>query len=247
VLNDLLARSDRAFKAQRRLTADLGHELRTPLTALRGEMEIALRSERTPTVYQGVLRSGLEEIDRLTDMCDSLLLITRADSHTLVLDKSPTDVNDLMLSSVERLRGALQRRGVTVTTQFDYAGDPPVLDARLTAKIVDELVENAVNHSPEGGSVLVGTSGSASGIQMWVQDSGGGIAPEHLPHLFDPFYRADEARTRTGETGLGLTLAASLARAQGATITAANLPERGARFEIQFAAAGSRSNGSAGT
>jgi signal transduction histidine kinase len=245
VFNDLLTRCDRAFNAQRRLTADLGHELRTPLTALRGEMEIALRSERSPQRYQDVLRSGLEEIDRLTGMCDALLLITQADSHTLSLHRSPTDVNSLMLHSVDKMQREVERRGITVTTSFLYSGEPPLLDADLTARMVAELVENAVNHSPERGRITLGTSRGDAHVRLWVQDSGTGIAPEHLPYLFDAFFRADEARTRSTATGLGLTLAASLARIQGGMITAANVPGSGARFEIDLHVSAPQSSGAA--
>jgi signal transduction histidine kinase len=232
VLNGLLERCDRAFRNQRRLTADLGHELRTPLTALQGEFEVALRSDRTPAEYQRVLRSGLEEIDRLSRMCEALLLITRVESEAL--QREPTDVNEILLRSLFRVRRDLERRRQVATTRLSYSGHPPLLDPRLVAKLMDELLENAVKFSPEGSTIQAGSDPIPQGVRLWVEDAGPGIAPEHFQHLFEPFFLADEARTRTEGTGLGLSTAASIAKAHGGAIRASNLSAGGARFEVDF-------------
>jgi signal transduction histidine kinase len=236
VLNQLLERTERAFAAQRRLTADLGHELRTPLTALRGGLEIALRSARAPEYYQKVLRSGLEEIDELTDICDSLLLINRLDASPAPIHRTATDMNDVVLHSLTERHDQLEQRNLHVTTKLNYDREPALLDPHLTSKMIDELLQNAVKFSPPGGDLSVGTEGGNNEVMFWVEDSGTGIAPEHLPHLFEPFFQADEARVRGDGPGLGLTLAASIARAHGGTITATNLAGRGARFEVRLPA-----------
>jgi signal transduction histidine kinase len=236
VLNQLLDRTERAFLAQRRLTADMGHELRTPLTALRGELEIALRSERAPEYYRKVLRSGLEEIDELTGLCDSLMLINSMDSSASPVHRAETDVNDVVLRALYEQREQLKQRDLHVTTKLNYDGEPALLDPQLTSKMMDELLQNAVKFSPPGGDLAIGTDGGNNGVMFWVEDSGTGIAPEHLPHLFEPFFQADEARVRGDGPGLGLTLAASIARAHGGTITAANVVGHGARFEVRLPA-----------
>ena len=110
VLNGMLARLDGAFQSQRRLTADVGHELRTPLTALRGQIEVALRGERTPREYELVLRSALEGIETLTTMSDDLLLITRAEAHQLTLDRAPTDPNAIVRDALEQQHTSSRKR-----------------------------------------------------------------------------------------------------------------------------------------
>src|SRR5437764_3251835 len=119
VLNRMLERIDAAFKNQRRLTADVSHELRSPLTALRGEIEVALRAERSPREYQRVLRSSLEEIDRLTVMSEDLLLITRAAAGLLAARWVPTDVNALIRGELEGIRGRIEAKQLTVSTVLD--------------------------------------------------------------------------------------------------------------------------------
>lgn len=218
----------------RRLVDDIGHELRTPLTALQGEFEIALRSERTPERYQAVLRSGLEEIGRLSTICDELLLITLADSGGLSLHRLPADINELARDSLERASGRIDQKGITPSIQLAYAGSPVLVDSGVIGKAFDELVENAVKFTPSGGAIVVGTDAVNGSARLWVEDSGPGVPVEQFLHLLEPFYRGDPARSRDTGTGLGLCTAASLARAHGGTIRAANLPEHGARFELDL-------------
>jgi signal transduction histidine kinase len=221
----------------------VGHELRTPLTALQGELEIALRSERTPQRYQLVLRSGLEEIERMTTMCDELLLINRADSRTLPLQRVQIDVNDLARDSVQNVRGRLDAKGITLSTRLEYAGSPVYVDSELIAKVIDELIDNAVKFTPAGSAIAVGTEAVDGSARLWVEDSGPGVPAEQFTHLFEPFYRADPARTRDEGTGLGLCMAASVARAHGGRIRATNLPQRGARFELELPIAAEHPDG----
>ena len=115
VLNGMLERLDGAFQGQRRLTADVSHELRSPLTALRGEIEVALRAERSPREYQLVLRSALEEIERLTTMSEDLLLITRAESNVWPLNRAPIELNTVVRDVLERVRRLIEEKGLVVS------------------------------------------------------------------------------------------------------------------------------------
>jgi two-component system OmpR family sensor kinase len=243
VLNGLLERSERAFSAQRRLIGDVGHELKTPLTALQGEIEIALRSVRTPESYQHTLRSGLEEIERMTAMCEELLLITRAEARTLSLHRVEVDPNELLRDCADAMRRRLDEKHVAVTTRFGYAGNPLFVDAELIGRVIEELMDNAVKFTPAGGAIVLGTDPTETAARLWVEDSGPGLPTEQFSHLFEPFYRADAARTRDEGTGLGLSMAASVTRAHGGTIRARNLPQRGARFEVELPVAGGNGNG----
>src|SRR5438445_5521071 len=214
VLNRMLERLDQAFRNQRRLTADVSHELRSPLTALRGEMEVALRSERSARDYQRVLHSALEEIDRLTEMSEDLLLITRADAHLLQAHRVPTDVDAIVEGVVEALQPRIDERELAVDCRFASDATPVVVDPELVTRLVQQLLDNAVKFTPPGGRVRVATAplNGDRGIQIVVEDTGPGLGPELLPHVFEPFFRADQARSRVTGTGLGLAMVAAIAR-----------------------------------
>jgi signal transduction histidine kinase len=234
----MLERLDRAFRGQRRLTADVSHELRTPLTALRGEIEVALRMERSPETYRRVLHSALEEIDRLTALTEELLLITRVEGHALKAHRVPIDFNALVREAATAFEAGLEGKRVTLALELaDGLGDVSV-DAGLMRRVVRHLLENAAKFTPEGDRMTVVTSRDARSVRLAIIDSGPGLAPEDLPHIFEPFYRADQARTSGTGLGLGLSLAAAIARLHGATLTAENLPPPagGARFELAIPA-----------
>lgn len=236
VLNRMLDRLERGFAAQRRLTSDVSHELRTPLTALRGEIEVALRSPRSPREYQLVLRSALEEIERLSTMCEDLLLITRADARLVALHRAPTNVPKLVNQALQTLHRRIEEKGITVAHAMDGGTDVSV-DPTLVARVIDHLLDNAVTHTPPGGQIDVGVETRASdGVRLTVANSGSTIQPEDLPHLFEPFYRADEARTRTTDsgTGLGLAMVAAIAQLHDGTARVTADPRGGARFEVEL-------------
>lgn len=234
VLNRMLERLDRAFQAQTRLTADVSHELRSPLTALQGEIEVALRAERTPREYQRVLRSALEEIGRLTAMSEDLLLVARAEAHLIRLQREPSDVNGLVRRALDGVRGRLAEKELMLQEAPGAANGLVPLDPVLMTQLLDHLLDNAVKFTPVGGRVVIGTAPIDGGVRVFVEDSGPGIAAEDLPHVFEPFYRADQARSRGTGTGLGLALAAAIARLHGGTIRAANVDGGGARFEVDL-------------
>jgi heavy metal sensor kinase len=237
VLNRMLERLEAAFQGQRRLTADVSHELRTPLTALRGEMEVALRAERSPRDYQLVLRSALEEIERLTTLSEDLLLITRAESHQLTPQREPTDANALVRGTLEHLRGRIEEKDLTVEQSFDGKAEVVSLDHELVARLIEHLLDNAVKHAPIGGRILVSTAGAlpaTRGFRLAVENSGPRIAPDDLPHIFEAFYRADQARSRGAGTGLGLALVAAIARLHGGAARARNRNGDGVRFEVDL-------------
>lgn len=239
VLNRMLERLDLAFRNQRRLTADMSHELRTPLTAMKGEIEVALRAERTPRDYQHVLHSALEEIEQLTEMSDDLLLITRADAGLLDVQIAPTDLNAVIESVLQALKTRIEERDLTVEPRLLREGAEASLDAALIARVVHHLLDNAVKFTPPRGTLRITTDRMAEGVTLSVQDSGPGISTDHLPHIFEPFYRIDDARTRGSGTGLGLAMAAAIVRLHGGTIRASNVQgRRGARFDVELPDAG---------
>jgi hypothetical protein len=183
----------------------VSHELRSPLTALHGEIEVALRNQRSPEEYRRVLRSSLEEIDRMIELTEELLLVTRAEARLVEAQRAPTDVNALVRAALDRQRARLDAKELVV--EASLAAPDAGVDAGLFAALVARLIDNAVKFAPPGGRVRVATERYDGGLRLAVEDSGDGIAEEDLPHVFDPFFRADQARTSGSGTGLGLTLA----------------------------------------
>ena len=240
VLNRMLERLERGFAAQRRLTADVSHELRTPLTALRGEIEVALRSPRSQREYEQVLRSGLEEIDRLTEMSEDLLLVTRAEARVISAKRVATDLARLVDEKLDRLRRKFEERDLTVDRVLCCDHPSVLVDPELITRLVDHLLDNALQFTPRGGSITVQVHPIPGGrsLRLAVENTGPGIAAEDLPHLFEPFYRSDPARTRTDTsgTGLGLALVASIADLHGGVARASSVPDQSTRFEVDLPA-----------
>jgi signal transduction histidine kinase len=240
VLNRMLERLDESFRNQRRLTADVSHELRTPLTALRGEIEVALRAERASRDYQRVLHSALEEIERLTEMSDDLLLITRIDAGLVEAQREPTCMNDIVERALASLEARVRECGLRVERRLAGDGATASLDPGLVEHVVHQLLDNAVKFTPAEGRILIATTplDDSGGVRLSVEDSGPGVAPASLAHIFEPFYRADEARSRGSGTGLGLAMVAAIVRLHGGTIRVTNVATGlGARFDVDFPAA----------
>lgn len=234
VLNGMLDRLSDAFAIQRRFTSDVSHELRTPLTAVRGEIEVTLRSERTPREYQRVLRSALEEIERMTTMTEELLLINRAESRQLTLQRRPTDLLVVAQQALDGYRHRIADKELRTACDGAGAAAPVTVDADLMRRLLDELLDNAITYSEFGGAVTVRLERGPGVERLVVEDTGPGIAAMDLPHLFEPYFRADQARTRGAGTGLGLTAALAIVRLHGGDIRAMNRPSGGARFEVDL-------------
>ncbi len=244
VLNRMLERLEQGFAAQRRLTADVSHELRTPLTALRGQVEVALRAERSPREYQHVLRSALEEIGRLSTLSEDLLLITRANARLVAAQREPTDVADLVEGVLHAFRRRIEEKGVSLERSFDRGVRRVSVDPALVARLVRHLIENAVEYAPIEGRIGVSVAATDGGLRLIVENSGPAIAPDDLPHLFEPFYRADQARSRCNGRdcgpGLGLALVAAIARLHDGSARASSDATHGTRFEVDLVTQQSR-------
>jgi two-component system OmpR family sensor kinase len=232
VLNDAFQRLARAFEAQRRMIADAAHDLRTPLTAMQGELEVALRGTRSPEAYRDVLQSVLEEVEQLTAISESLTLLARLEAGELAIDRMQQDVVELLRETTDRAQGR------DATRSFSFHGPARAatasVDARLLGIAVAQLIDNCIKHTPTGTKVRLGVDVTAQEVVITVDDSGPGMPDDTLPHLFEHFYRSDAARTRTGSVGLGLTIAAAIARAHGGEISAARSPMGGLRIALRL-------------
>jgi heavy metal sensor kinase len=232
-LNAMLIRLEAAFAQVRRFAADAAHELRTPLTALRGELEVGLRADRSPDEYRRVLQSVLESVERLVRLAEDLLVLSRASSGGLVRS-GPVDLEALVLGALDAGARLAQGRGVTVrlgaVEPAGVTGDAVALERALL-----NLVDNAVRYTPSGGKVEISAVSASGWVEISVQDSGPGIALADVERVFDPFVRLEAARARETEgTGLGLAIARSVVTVHGGSLTVQSTLGAGSRFTIRL-------------
>jgi heavy metal sensor kinase len=226
-INAMIGRLERSFAEIRRFTADASHELRTPLTAIRTEAEVALAKPCSPAEYQHLLGSILEECERLTRLADQLLTLCREDAGKSPPVREPVDLAALVDGVVETMRPLAQVRAIEVRA----AGNGPLPvqgDAARLRQVFYNLLDNAIKYTPEGGRIDVQLDRDDGHVVARVRDTGIGIAPEHLPHVFDRFYRVDKARSRAeGGTGLGLSIVQSIVAAHGGRVEMTSRPGQG--------------------
>jgi two-component system OmpR family sensor kinase len=236
VLNTMLSRIQGAFEGQRQFTADASHELRSPLTAMRGELELALRRDRDSAEYRRVLQSTLEEVVRLSRITEDLLTLARSDSGVLLTRPEPVEFSGIAERVVERLESRAAAKEIRLETES--SGDATTeADPVLLGQAVWNLVDNAIRHTPAGGTIRVTTRVQGDHVELAVKDNGPGFPEEMLAHVFDRFFRADRARSHAEAhqgTGLGLAIVRGVAEAHGGSATAENAPEGGARVELRF-------------
>jgi heavy metal sensor kinase len=237
----MLARLQTAFERQRQFVADASHELRTPLTIVNLEAGRALASKRNADEYQralGVIRS---ENEFMSHLVNDLLMLARMDSGQLAMEMAPLDLSDIALEAVERLGPLAERKNVRLET-----GDLPEVniqgDRRYLLQMISNLVENGIKYTGgEEKNVRVETGLDGNFAWLRVSNDGEDIPPEHLPHLFDRFYRVDKARSRgedesQGGSGLGLSIVNWIVQAHGGEVRVESAPGAGTTFEVRFKA-----------
>ncbi len=230
--DEMIARLDDAFRRQRQFTADASHELRTPLTAIKGQVEVALRRPREAAAYREVLQAVNDEVDRLIRLVGSLLTLAKADAGQIPIASEAVRLGELMAAAVEQIRSVAQQQELEVAVQ---PGPDVTLqaDEDLLLQLLLNLLDNAVKYTPAGGQVAAGWNLDGQHIEMWVRDTGIGIASEHLPHIFDRFYRVDQARSRAeGGAGLGLSISLWIAETHGGSISVRSTPGHGSTFTV---------------
>ena len=216
--NDMIARLQLSFEEVRRFTADAAHELRTPLAMMRTEAEVALRAPRSPSQDARVLESLLEEIDRLGRLVTQLLFLCREDSGVATGDRQPVRLDDLIREVADHMQVAAGEKCLTLNVEGPSAcrvlGDPDRL-----RQLLFNLLDNAIKFTPPGGTVTVRGESPNGNARIVVDDTGVGIPPNHLPHVFERFYRVDSSRSdETGGAGLGLAICRSIAEAHGGRV-----------------------------
>jgi signal transduction histidine kinase len=229
---------ERTIVHMRRFMADAAHELRTPLTVLRSRAEVTLQQPRAAAEYADALHAIEHEAKRLGTIVDDLLILARADAGERPIARERVFLDDLTLDAAGAVRTMAQAKGVEIQLdEFDEAaveGDPTLL-----RQLVMILLDNAVKFTARGGRVRVRVGTANDRPTLLVEDSGVGIAPDQMPHVFERFYRGDPARSRrdggaTDGAGLGLSIAKWIADAHGAEIALASSPGAGTRVSVRF-------------
>ncbi|MGA2938928.1 MAG: ATP-binding protein [Syntrophobacteraceae bacterium] len=231
-LNQMLTRLDAAFSQVRRFSADASHELQTPLTILKGELEVVLRSTRTPEEYRATLESALEEVDRIAHLVEGLLLLARAEAGVLRMDRQEVDLGQVLEEVYTRLKPLADSRRIELRLgtiePLPIRGDRDRLQ-RMTSNLLD----NAIKYTGAEGRVTIGLEHDSRWASIIVSDTGSGIPIEEQKHIFQPFYRTAEARSLAEwGTGLGLSIAQSIAAAHGGTIQVESVLGRGSSFRV---------------
>jgi signal transduction histidine kinase len=236
--NAMAAQLERAEQQQhelnqlrRDLVAWIGHDLRTPLTSVRVIVEAladgVVEDRDTVSRYLSTARG---QITSLSALLDDLVEMAQIDAGGLELERHPNSVGDLISDTLEAFGAVAERQGVTLEGRASTEADPVVMDVGKIGRVLNNLLENALRHTPEGGTVRVTASPGAGCVQVEVRDSGEGIPAADLPHVFESFYRGEKSRNRaTGGSGLGLAIAMGIVEAHGGQIGVESTRHQGTR------------------
>ena len=233
VFNEMMERLDEGFTRLARFSADLAHELRNPLNNLMGELEVCLTHERSAADYRATLISGLEECRRLATLIENLLFIARAENAEKSVSTERFDTREACEHVLDYHAAYAAERGVRLVCQ---GGAWLNADPLLFRQALGNLLANAIRYSPPDSEVRVLVRAFAGGgVEIEVRDQGEGIAPEHLPFVFDRFYQADPARVRRGQgTGLGLAIVRSIMELHGGEASLDSRPGEGSVARLRF-------------
>jgi heavy metal sensor kinase len=233
VFNQTLTRLGASFQQLRQFTSDVSHELRTPLAAIRSVGEVGLARNGTREEYRELVGSMLEEVGRLTNLTDELLMISRADSGAIQLRCSDIGARGLVRETVAMLEPIAEEKRQRIILEGE--GDGVIhADPVLVRQALINILHNAIKYSPPATDISVGLdTADSEAVTISVTDAGPGIAPEHLKRIFDRFYRVDQGRSRAeGGFGLGLSIAQWVVKAHKGELEVASAPGHGSTFEI---------------
>lgn len=230
--NRMMQRLHFSFDQIRQFSTDVSHELRTPLTVVRGQLEVALFTAKTQEQYREAMENALEDVDRLSNIVRALLMLSQAESGQVLLQKTRLDLAELVHDLVDEYQIPADAQGVTL------AADAPApcwlqADRIQIERLITNLLSNAIKYTSSGGAVRVHLKNQGGQVVFVVEDTGVGIAPDHLPHIFDRFYRVPSADPEKG-LGLGLSFVTWIVKAHGGSIEVESELNKGTRFIVRL-------------
>ncbi|MBI3173447.1 MAG: HAMP domain-containing protein [Chloroflexi bacterium] len=239
--NQMAARLEAADRKQRELEhlrADLiawvGHDLQTPLASIRAILEaLADGVVDEPQTVSRYLQTAQRDVRALSVLIDDLFQMAQLDAGGLPLDCAESSLTDLISDTLESFSALAVQRSVQLAGDADPNIDPVLMDTQRIGRVLNNLVSNALRHTPAGGQVMVTARRVGTGVEIRVSDTGEGIRPEDLPHLFERFYRGEKSRSRrSGGAGLGLAIARGIVEAHGGSMQVVSEPGQGATFSF---------------
>lgn len=237
--NQMIERLEHSFQQIRQFSTDVSHELRTPITVIRGQLEVALFTAKTEEQYREAILNALQDVERLSQIVRALLLLSQAESGQVALQKSTLDLSSLVREVVDQFQIPAEGNQVRLRASLD--GECPAeVDRLQIERMLSNLLSNAIKFTPAGGDVEVSLRRHDGEVELAVEDTGCGIPTEHLPHIFDRFYRVRGAEQETSPErglGLGLSFVAWIVRAHGGRIDVDSTPGKGSRFTVRLPAA----------
>jgi len=233
-LEQSFARQKQLEQARRDLTAAVSHDLRTPLTSIRAMVEALTDGiVADPGTVQRYYATINTQIENLSGLIDDLFELSQLETGQVQLQKEPINLNDLLSDVLESMQPQAKAKGVSLEGHFSE--DMPLIQAEFLRiqRVLYNLVQNAIRHTPDGGSISLAAKITPQGVQVGVADTGEGIASEDLPHIFDQFFRGEKSRSRqTGGAGLGLAIAKRIIEAHNGRIWVESQLDRGTRFSF---------------
>ena len=228
--NEMLDRIQTLLTEIKEMSDNIAHDLRSPITRIRGIAEVTLTTGKSLSEYESLAASTIEECDRLLDMINTMLMISKTESGVDKLSREEIDLVGLVREACELFEPTAEDKGVTLS--YDVPNRSPLIgDTRMIQRLLSNLLDNAIKYTPSGGSVKVSGYENDAQVVVAVKDTGIGISPDDLPRVFERFYRCDQSRSQAG-IGLGLSLARAIARAHGGDIMATSIPGRGSTFTV---------------
>jgi heavy metal sensor kinase len=232
--NRMMERLHASFEQIQRFSTDVSHELRTPLTVIRGQLEVALFTAKTADQYRDAMVNALEDVERLSNIVRALLMLSQAESGQVLLKMTEFDFAELVRDLVDEYQIPAEASRVGLTARLPEHCNLRA-DRVQIERLVTNLVSNAVKYTPEGGHVEVSLAAEDGFVKLMIEDDGVGIAPDHLPHIFDRFYRVPSSDPEKG-LGLGLSFVAWIVRAHGGTVNVESELQKGTKFTVRFPA-----------
>jgi heavy metal sensor kinase len=234
-LNDMLERIEQSFTGVKQFTADASHELRAPMTLIYTAAQYSLRRERSREELADSMQKILRESQRTTALIDDLLLLARGDAGRESITLAVMDAGPLLRDAAEQATAMAAANDISVSLQLESDGLPVRANAAQLRRLLLILIDNALKYTPPGGRVTIQGGSDPTEVKISVADTGAGISPDDLPHVFERFWRADKVRSReAGGTGLGLTIAKQIADLHGAHLGVQSEIGRGSVFTVRL-------------